>query len=350
MPLPNRTVRKVRIDSLDLTACARQSVDEGAVADYARGMKSGTALPPVLVYDAGECLLLVDGLHRVIATRTNGHVTILAEVRTGSRCDAIWEGCAANKRHGLRRTNLDKRRAVELALLHPRGRRLSNRQLAGHCGVHHHTVGRIRSRLELSGALRHVDKRLAVRGGVGYLMATGGVADANRARVGSDGRNRPPSALLTALEQRLEGLLLELEDVATLECAEPIEEHGELDACASTLRSLQRRAARLQRTVTALLKRHEDVPHSPSDGSGSWRLEPGRALRARLASADDPAVIPIETDAETDSLLGRHGLDGGRIHRRHAEPRGDHQTAADPLQRRSKHPARSERLGATGEY
>ncbi len=292
MPVPNRTVRKVHIDSLDLTACARQAVDEGAVADYARCMKSGTALPPVLVYDAGECLLLVDGLHRVIATRTNGHLSILAEVRTGSRCDAIWEGCAANKRNGLRRTNLDKRRAVELALMHPRGRRLSNRQLAGHCGVHHHTVGRIRSRLELSGALRQVDKRLAVRGGVGYLMATGGVADANRARVGSDGRNRPPSALLTALEQRLEGLLLELEGLATLECTEPIKEHGELDACACTLRSLQRRAARLQRTVTALLKRHEDAPRSSSAGSGNWRPQPGGAIRTRLANADNLSVIP----------------------------------------------------------
>jgi len=47
-------------------------------------------LPPVVVFDTGEELLLVDGYHRVAAARRRGLETIEAEVRHGSRRDALW--------------------------------------------------------------------------------------------------------------------------------------------------------------------------------------------------------------------------------------------------------------------
>lgn len=46
------------------------------------------ALPPV-VFDTGAELLLVDGYHRVAAARRRGLGTIEAEIRRGSRHDAL---------------------------------------------------------------------------------------------------------------------------------------------------------------------------------------------------------------------------------------------------------------------
>jgi len=47
------------------------------------------ALPPVVVFDTPEGLLLADGYHRVAAARRLGLETVEAEVRSGSRHDAL---------------------------------------------------------------------------------------------------------------------------------------------------------------------------------------------------------------------------------------------------------------------
>ena len=47
------------------------------------------ALPPIVVFDTAEGLLLVDGYHRVAAARRCGLETIEAEVRRGPRHDAL---------------------------------------------------------------------------------------------------------------------------------------------------------------------------------------------------------------------------------------------------------------------
>lgn len=47
------------------------------------------ALPPTVVFDVGERLLLVDGYHRVAAARRRGLETIEAEVRRAVSRDAL---------------------------------------------------------------------------------------------------------------------------------------------------------------------------------------------------------------------------------------------------------------------
>ena len=47
------------------------------------------ALPSVVVFDTPEGLLLADGYHRVAASRRLGLETVEAEVRCGSRHDAL---------------------------------------------------------------------------------------------------------------------------------------------------------------------------------------------------------------------------------------------------------------------
>jgi ParB-like chromosome segregation protein Spo0J len=61
-------------------------LDEARVARYAEELAS---LPPVVVFETEDGLLLADGYHRVAAARRTGAKTISADVRQGSRADAL---------------------------------------------------------------------------------------------------------------------------------------------------------------------------------------------------------------------------------------------------------------------
>ena len=61
-------------------------LDNARVEHYAEMLN---ALPPVVVFDTAEGLLLADGYHRLAAARRRGLETIEAEVRHGSRHDAL---------------------------------------------------------------------------------------------------------------------------------------------------------------------------------------------------------------------------------------------------------------------
>ncbi len=66
----------------------------------------------------------------------------------GTLQDAQWHSYSVNKAHGIRRTNEDKERAVNLALAHPAAEGKSNVQIAEHCGVSEITVRRHRKKLD----------------------------------------------------------------------------------------------------------------------------------------------------------------------------------------------------------
>jgi hypothetical protein len=63
-------------------------LDAARVERYARALD---ALPPVVVVDTPEGLLLADGYHRVAASRRLGLEEVEAEVRTGTRRDALQQ-------------------------------------------------------------------------------------------------------------------------------------------------------------------------------------------------------------------------------------------------------------------
>lgn len=126
----------------------RVSLNLFAVQDYAEAMKEGRTFPPIEVVWDGESYWLWDGFHRKKAAEQAGLVEIDASVTEGTLEDAQWLALSANKVHGMRRSNEDKGRAVELALGHPNGASLSDRQIAEHCGVSHPFVGSIRKELE----------------------------------------------------------------------------------------------------------------------------------------------------------------------------------------------------------
>jgi hypothetical protein len=131
---------------LDADTQARVKINPEVVKEYADLYRAKRTLPKVnLVYD-GKFFYPWDGFHRILGRKEAGFQTIPAEVLPGSVEDARWLAVSANQTHGLKRTNEDKRRAVEISLrLRPK---MSDRQIAEHCGVAHPMVGEARKRLE----------------------------------------------------------------------------------------------------------------------------------------------------------------------------------------------------------
>jgi len=118
----------------------------GVVKDYLGVLRRGEELPPVqVVRDVNDDHYLVDGYHRVAATRQRvGIEDIAVEIVDGTFDDALWLSWGANRNHGLRRTQKDKRRAIRAAVQHPRWKLESDRAIAQHIGCDHKTVGAMR--------------------------------------------------------------------------------------------------------------------------------------------------------------------------------------------------------------
>ena len=162
----------IRLDQIrtDGGTQPRAAIDFEAVDDYTDAMAAGMKFPPVIVFCDGESYWLADGFYRVKAADQAGLDEIACEIHQGTQQDAQWYSFSANKTNGLRRTNDDKGRAVQAALLHPLSAGLSDRQIAQHVGVDHTTVLRWREKLGASGALHQIDTRTAARHGKKYEM------------------------------------------------------------------------------------------------------------------------------------------------------------------------------------
>ncbi|MCP4406853.1 MAG: hypothetical protein GY807_03675, partial [Gammaproteobacteria bacterium] len=133
------------------------------VDEYAEMMQAGVEFDAAQgVRDENGQVYVWDGLHRGEAAKIVG-VLLPVDIRSGTKQDAEWLALTANQRHGLRRSRADKRRVVRLALKHPNGASLSNREIARHCGVNDKTVGKIRRELEVTAEIPQLDKRTVTK-------------------------------------------------------------------------------------------------------------------------------------------------------------------------------------------
>lgn len=135
-------IDQIRIDG---GTQSRAHLNESAVAEYAEALTDGVKLPDVAVYFDGSEYWLADGFHRYFAHKKIGALTIGAEIRGGSRRDAVLHSVGANTAHGLRRTNDDKRRAVETLVSDSEWGKWTDREIAKACGVSHPFVASIRT-------------------------------------------------------------------------------------------------------------------------------------------------------------------------------------------------------------
>lgn len=150
------------IISIDQIHCkgmqARAATNDDVVAEYAKAMMDGAQFPAIAVFWDGERYWLADGMHRLLAVRANGAEEINAEVHEGSKDDALWYAAAANRDHGLRRSNADKNQAVIIALqTHPE---MSDRLIADHVGVSNTMVGIVRATLASKSKKKPQEKRV----------------------------------------------------------------------------------------------------------------------------------------------------------------------------------------------
>ena len=134
-------------DIQDGGAQMRVEMKPDVVREYADDMAAGTVFPPVVVYHDGTNYWLGDGFHRVEAARKLERETIDADVRDGGARQAILHGIGSNASHGLRRTQADKRRAIERLLRDEEWSKWSNRKIAKAAGVDHKTVEKVRREL-----------------------------------------------------------------------------------------------------------------------------------------------------------------------------------------------------------
>jgi hypothetical protein len=118
----------------------RALLDLDTVDEYAEKMECGEAFPPVTVFFDGAVYWLADGFHRVQGAENCDLKQIECDVRQGSQRDAILYSVGANAAHGLKRTNADKRRAVETLLNDSEWGQWSNRKIAQVCAVDESTV------------------------------------------------------------------------------------------------------------------------------------------------------------------------------------------------------------------
>lgn len=122
----------------------RAQLDWLLVDEYADVMLDDRYLPPVEVTYDGADYWLWDGFHRLEATRKIGKDSIAANVQQGTRRDAVLLSVSANAHHGLRRTNEDKRRAVETLLKDEEWSQWSDREIARRAAVSHTFVTKLR--------------------------------------------------------------------------------------------------------------------------------------------------------------------------------------------------------------
>lgn len=123
---------------------SRVQLCEQAVADYAEALADGQELPPIVVFHDGSAYWLADGFHRVMAATRANVEWLPADIRKGTKRDAILHSVGANATHGLPRTNADKRHAVMLLLRDEEWAQWSDREIARRCLVGHNLVSEMR--------------------------------------------------------------------------------------------------------------------------------------------------------------------------------------------------------------
>lgn len=145
----------------------RASVNEQKLAEYKEVFESAKGWPfdtVCEVFHDGVDYYLVDGFHRYFAARQAKRASISCRIHKGTLREAIRFALGANARHGLHRSNEDKRKAVAFALADSEWNKLSSRAIAEMCGVGHAFVNNMRSEASVVHGIQHSEKLIGKDG------------------------------------------------------------------------------------------------------------------------------------------------------------------------------------------
>ncbi|GGR31522.1 ParB/RepB/Spo0J family partition protein [Deinococcus ruber] len=160
---------------------------EDVLSDYGDVIQNGGSLPPLVVFFDAQHYWLADGFHRLKAYKTLNVREVEAEVKEGSKRDAILFAVGANASHGLRRTNADKRRAVETLLKDEEWSGWTDREIARRSHTSAPLVGKLRSEVTVN----IYSEQGSAEDGRKYTTKHGTQATMNTANIGQ----RPPSPM-----------------------------------------------------------------------------------------------------------------------------------------------------------
>ena len=137
----------VALDKLvtDSGTQVRTEISDFIVSEYAEALGDGARFPPVVVFRRSGANVLADGFHRVRAYEQAGRDGIEADVYEGGPDEALWFALGANRAHGQRLSEGDKRRAIEMA--YEAWPDVSQVRIAAQVGCSHQYVGRVRGQL-----------------------------------------------------------------------------------------------------------------------------------------------------------------------------------------------------------
>ena len=170
--MASKSIKLVDI-TIDNDVQPRVSLNQHVVDDYRERIKAGDEFPPVVIIDDGKNKWLSDGFHRFRANKDLKRPTIKAEVRKGSKRDAILEAIHANANHGLRFSNGDKRKVVKRLLKDAEWKKLTNRKLAEMSGTSEYLV---RTLIDEEGEKRP-DKKTVIKDGKEQEMDTSNIGE-----------------------------------------------------------------------------------------------------------------------------------------------------------------------------
>lgn len=156
---------------------SRAAIDQASVEEYAEAIRAGVKFPEVLVYFDGVSYWLVDGFHRYHAHRIAGKAGIDAIAKDGTQREAVLASLAVNNNHGLRRTNADKRKAVDTLLADSEWSAWSDGVIAKACAVSQPYVSEIRRSISKRFEIENDPERARTveRGGKTYQQNTANV-------------------------------------------------------------------------------------------------------------------------------------------------------------------------------
>ena len=133
---------------IDKGTQTREAIDQKTVTEYAEVIMNKDKLPPLVVFHDGINYYLADGFHRYFAYKQTVTPDVEVEVINGTLRNAQEYALGTNDKHGLKRSNGDKRNAVMIALNDLEWSLLTNREIGKLCRVSHTFVNVIKEKLE----------------------------------------------------------------------------------------------------------------------------------------------------------------------------------------------------------
>lgn len=154
---------------------SRVELNQETVAEYAQAFTAGASFPPVVVFFDGANYWLADGFHRYFGARDAGESAIDAEIRTGTQRDAVLYSWGANDKHGLPRSNADKRHIVTVILKDEQGRQWSDRDIAKRFGFANSFVSKMRQSLFSENSENPAERTYTTKHGTTAVMNTANI-------------------------------------------------------------------------------------------------------------------------------------------------------------------------------